>query len=413
MKIQNIQAIEMLDSRGNPTLKTFLTLDNNEVVWSAVPSGASTGDYEAVELRDKDANRFGGKGVLIAISNVNTIIREQLIGQELDPKNIDALLIKLDGTENKSKLGANAILSVSQAALYGAALSAKIPLWKYISDYYDVGTGPSFPRVMCNVVNGGAHASWNFDIQEFMISPVSSIPSTSIRQASEVYQQLGRNLKKQGLRTLVGDEGGYSPELSSNEEVLKTIFQAEEDLGYTNGDDIQFTLDAAASEFYKDGKYLFQKTGQVLTAHELLEYYLKLQKEFDIISIEDPFAQDDWDGFAAITHVAKDKFIVVGDDIFVTNPKRIQTGIEKKSANALLVKPNQIGTISETMDAISMARNAGYKIVISHRSGETEDSLIADLAYGVGADFLKTGAPCRTDRIVKYNRLLEIEAREI
>lgn len=413
MKIQNVQAVEILDSRGNPTLKTFLTLENNEVVWSAVPSGASTGAHEAVELRDKDEKRYGGKGVLKAVKNVNTVIRERLIGQDLDPKKIDTLLIELDGTENKYTLGANAILSVSQAVLYGASRNENVPLWKFISEYFALGKAPSFPRIMCNVVNGGAHASWNFDIQEFMISPVSTTPSTSIRQASEVYQQLGRNLKEQGLRTLVGDEGGYSPELSSNEEVLSTITKAEKDIGYTNGVDIQFTLDAAASEFYKNGKYVFQKTGQVLSARELLNYYLKLQNEFGIISIEDPFAQDDWDGFVSITQEAKDKFIVVGDDLFVTNPKRIQIGVDKKAASALLVKPNQIGTISETMDAITMARDAGYKIVISHRSGETEDPLIADLAYGVGADFLKTGAPCRTDRVAKYNRLLEIEAREI
>ena len=410
MKIISIQALEVLDSRGKPTVRTFVRLDDESVHSSSVPSGASTGSHEAVELRDNDEKRFLGQGVLKAVNNVNTFLNDALKGMSVEnPNAIDKKMLEIDGTENKSNIGANAILSVSQAVVRAAAYLHKVPLWDFINQYYFKDTPPSFPRLMVNVVNGGKHAGWNFDIQEFMVVPSATKPTESVQIAAEIFAQLGKNLKKKGLSTLVGDEGGYSPLLSSNKEVLDAIHDAARAVDYSNGVHYDLALDAAASEFYKDGKYEFKKTNKVLTGEELLQYYLELRNDDGIISFEDPFAEDDWQTFATFTKQAKNDFLVVGDDLFVTNPKRIKKGIEEQSANAVLIKLNQIGSVHETVEAIKMARNAGWKFIISHRSGETEDSFIADFAYGAGADFIKTGSMSRSERLSKYNRLIEIE----
>ncbi len=410
MKISQITALEVLDSRGKPTVRTFLKLEDGSVHSSSVPSGASTGSHEAVEMRDKDEKRFGGQGVLNAVKNVNTTIASALKGVEVsDPKMIDKKMLELDGTENKSKLGANAILSVSQAVVRAAAYAQKKPLWKFINECFFNDVSPSFPRLMVNVVNGGKHAGWNFDIQEFMVVPTSNTPSKSVREAAEIFHQLGAILKKKSMSTLVGDEGGYSPSLSSNEEVIETIIQAGSDLGYADKDDFNIALDAAASEFYKENNYIFKKTNQTLTGDELLEYYATLQEKYFIISFEDPFFEDDWNHFTKFTEKVGSSSLVVGDDLFTTNTKRLQKGIDEKAGNAILIKLNQIGTVLETAEAINLARSAGLKHIISHRSGETEDSFIADLAYGSAADFIKTGSMSRSERLCKYNRLLEIE----
>lgn len=409
MKITSLKAIEILDSRGKPTVRTFVTLEDNSVHSSSVPSGASTGQHEAVELRDGDESRHLGQGVLKAVENVNTHIAQAIVGQECDPKTIDKIMLDLDGTENKGKLGANAILSVSQAVTKAAAATAKLPLWKYINQYFFNSKTPAFPRLMVNVVNGGKHAGWNFDIQEFMIIPKTNTPTESTRIAAEIFQQLGKTLKKQQLSTLVGDEGGYSPLLSSNEEVMENIIQSAQAQNYTNGKDYEFALDCASTEFFSEGKYILKKTNQELSGDELLSYYLSFGEKYGILSFEDPFAEDDWETFAKFTAKSNGKFMVVGDDLFVTNPKRVQQGIEQHSANSVLIKLNQIGSVSETVEAIQMTQNAGWKAIISHRSGETEDSFIADLAYGSAAEFIKTGSMARSERLCKYNRLIEIE----
>jgi len=409
MKIQNIKSIEVLDSRGKPTVRTFVYLDDGSLGVSSVPSGASTGTHEAVEMRDSDKTRHLGQGTLKAVGNVNNILKKELVDQEADPKKIDKKMIAIDGTENKAKLGANAILSVSQALLKALANSRKLPLWKLINQYYFQDITPNFPRLMVNVVNGGKHAGWNFDIQEFMVVPASIKPSVSVTIAAEIFQQLGKSLKTKGLSTLVGDEGGYSPALHSNEEVFEVITNAASKLGYKNNNQYQLAIDAAATEFYSDGKYILKKTNQTISGQELIEFYLMLQKKYSILSFEDPFAEDDWKDFTTFTKAVNSKSIVVGDDLYVTNTKRIEKGIKEKSTNAVLIKPNQIGTILETAAAINMTKNNGWKVVISHRSGETEDSFIADLAYGSAADFIKTGSTSRSERLAKYNRLLEIE----
>lgn len=411
MKITSIKALEVLDSRGKPTVRAFVTLDDKSVHVSSVPSGASTGSHEAVELRDGDKARFGGLGVMNAVKNINTTIAAALKGMDVsNPEAIDKKMLELDGTPNKAKLGANAILAVSQACIRAAAHAKNLPLWKFINEYYFKDHAPSFPRLMVNVVNGGKHAGWNFDIQEFMIVPTSNVPSKSVREAAEIFHALGAKLKKNGLSTLVGDEGGYSPSLSSNEDVLETIVKAAGDIGYHDKDDFNFALDAAASEFFKEGKYHFKKVGKVLTGDELVDYYIKLQEKYFIISFEDPFFEDDWEHFTKFTNAIRDTSLVVGDDLFTTDSKRIQKGIDTKSANAVLIKLNQIGSVLETVEAIRTARTAGWKVVISHRSGETEDSFMADFAYGSAADFIKTGSMSRSERLCKYNRLLEIEA---
>lgn len=410
MVIRDLSAIEILDSRGNPTVRAFITLDDNSIHASSVPSGASTGAHEAVELRDNDKVRYGGKGVLKAIDNVNTKIKQTIVGKNADPNTIDTIMLELDGTENKSNLGANAILSVSQAVVRARAHIENKSLWEFMNGYYFEGKKPDFPQLLVNIVNGGKHAAWNFDIQEFMVVPNSNKPSESIRVASEIFQSLGKLLHKKGLSTLVGDEGGYSPNLSSNEEVLKTIVEAAKNAHYENVADYRLSLDVASTEFYKDGKYEFKKQNRWLTSEELTQYYSEIGQEFKILSFEDAFSEDDWEAHKNFTDIAERfKFITIGDDLFVTNPKRIQRGIDEKSANAVLIKVNQIGTILETVEAINMTHKAGWKTAISHRSGETEDNFIADLAYACASEFIKTGSMSRSERLSKYNRLLEIE----
>lgn len=411
MKITSLKAIEILDSRGKPTVRSFVTLEDGSVHAASVPSGASTGSHEALELRDADEKRQLGQGVLRAVENVNTLIAHELKGMEVsDPRSIDKRMLELDGTEHKSKLGANAILSVSLAVHRAAAHAKKMPLWKFINTYYFSDRKPSFPRLMVNVVNGGKHAGWNFDIQEFMIMPISKTPSESTRTAAEIFQQLGKNLKKKKLSTLVGDEGGYSPALSSNEEVFELIEDSAKQVGYERNKDYNFAVDVAATEFYEDGSYILKKTNESKSSQEMIELYSEIGQRYNIQSFEDPFAEDDWETFTTFTAMAEQfHFTVVGDDLLVTNPKRIKTAIDKKAANAVLVKLNQIGSVTETIDAIKMAIDAGWKFIISHRSGETEDTFIADFAYGTGADMIKTGSMSRSERLAKYNRLIEIE----
>jgi len=409
MKIVNIKAIEILDSRGNPTLRTFITLDNGVVACSSVPSGASTGSHEAVELRDNDIKRYGGLGVLKAVNNVNSLIKNSLINQEADPKKIDETIIALDGTENKSRLGANAILSVSQALIKAAALSKKLPLWQFINEYYFNGEKPLMPKMMFNVVNGGKHANWNFDIQEFIIIPSRQLVSQSIKMASEIYHSIKKTLKEKKLSTLVGDEGGFSPALKSNEEAFQLIIDSAKQVGYENGKDFKLGIDGAASEFFQAGKYILKKDSQEITGDELIKYYLQIENKYGVYSFEDVFAEDDWENWTKFKIQLDPNKLLVGDDLFCTNTKRMKTGQEKQAANAVIIKPNQIGTIYETVEAIKLAKQYGWAVAVSHRSGETEDSFIADLAYAASADFLKTGAPCRSDRTTKYNRLIEIE----
>lgn len=410
MKIKSLKAIEILDSRGKPTLRTFVFLEDGSYYSSSIPSGASVGKYEALELRDHDPKRFAGQGVLKAIRHVNTILNEALTGMEVnDPKVIDDKMRSIDATENKSRLGANAILSASQAVVKAAAYSGKKTLWQFINEYYFKNTTPSFPRIMVNVINGGKHAEWNFDIQEFMLVPKANLPSQAVKVAAEIFNALGKNLKKRMLSTLVGDEGGYSPLLLSNEDVLTTMLQAAQECGYTNLNDFNLALDVAATEFFVDGMYIMIKNNRTMKPEELMRYYEDIQKRYNIFVFEDPFADDDWENFSALTKLSLDNFLVVGDDLYATNPKRIKEGIEMKATNTVLIKPNQIGTVSETVEAIKLSREAGWKIVISHRSGETEDSFIADFSYACAADFFKCGSMCRSERLCKYNRLIEIE----
>lgn len=410
MKITDIHSLEILDSRGNPTVRTFLTVDDGSVHSASVPSGASTGSHEAVELRDEDTKRYMGKGVLQAVKNVNTTIKEAVVGREADPNTIDEVMLTLDGTPNKAKLGANALLSVSQAVVKAAAHTKKQPLWKFMNEYYFTGTTPAFPQLLVNIVNGGKHASWNFDIQEFMVVPNTKIPSEAVQIAAEIFHSLGKVLKEKKLSTLLGDEGGYSPLLTSNEEVLETIVEAAKRAGYENVTDYRLSLDVASTEFFKDGKYEMKKTGKWLTPDELTDYYAEIGQKYFILSFEDAFAEDDWNAHKKFAQMAeKFQFITIGDDLFVTNPVRIKRGVEEKSATAVLVKVNQIGTIKETVEAINMTHKAGWKTAISHRSGDTEDSFIADLAYACASEFIKTGSMARSERLAKYNRLLEIE----
>ncbi len=410
MKIQDIRAIEILDSRGKPTVRAFVTVEDGTVHSASVPSGASTGSHEAVELRDGDQKRYHGFGVTKAVANVNTTLKKALVGLDADPKEIDRHMIALDGTENKANVGANAILAVSMAVVRAAAHEAKKPLWKFIHDYYFPQGSLKFPRLMVNIVNGGKHAEWNFDIQEFMVVPAATAPSQSVRVAAEIFAALGATLKSKKLSTLVGDEGGYSPKLASNEEVLDTVLAAAQSCGYEKVKDFTFALDCAATEWFADGKYISHKTGTPVPAGDLTKYYAAIGQKYNIQSFEDPFAEDDWASWSTFAGMAAQfKFQVVGDDIFVTNSKRIRDGIQTKAANAVLIKPNQIGTVSETVEAIALTKSAGWKVVISHRSGETEDPFIADLSYACGADFIKTGSMSRSERLAKYNRLIEIE----
>lgn len=411
MNIQRVHATEVLDSRGFPTVKAYVTLEDGSVHGASVPSGASTGTHEALEIRDGDKARFGGKGVLKAVAQVNTTIHGALVGKTvLEPDKCDELMLSLDGTANKATLGANAILAVSEALLRAGAHAHRQELWRFIHDYYFSEVEPRFPRLMVNVINGGKHANWGFDLQEFMLLSTETKPSESTRMMAEIFHAIGKRIKGMGLSTLVGDEGGYSPLLGSNEEAFELIITAASDLGYANGKEYELATDVAASEFYDNGNYILKKDNRNVTPDELLAYYLGLQAKYKIRSFEDPFFEDDWESFSKLRAEAGRGFQVVGDDLTVTNPERVKIAVEKKAANAMIVKPNQIGSILETVIAMREARKDGWKLAVSHRSGETEDAFIADLAYASGADFIKTGSMSRSDRLAKYNRLREIEA---
>ena len=403
MKIKNVKAREVLDSRGNPTVEVDVILENDLLGRAIVPSGASTGSREALELRDGDS-RYLGKGVLKAVNNVNEIIRPNVIGMEVeDQKALDMKMLELDGTPNKSKLGANAILGVSMAALKAAALNAHKPLYRYI------GEGNTLPRPMMNIINGGAHADNSLDFQEYMIIPMQKSFREIMRVASEVFHTLKGILKERGLATSVGDEGGFAPNLNSNEEGFKLIMEAITKAGYTPGTDVCMAIDVAASEFFKDGKYELKGEGRSLTTDELINFYEELINKYPIISIEDPVDENDWEGFTKITERLGSKIQLVGDDLFVTNKEYLKKGIELHAGNAILLKVNQIGTITETLETIELARAYNYRTIISHRSGETEDTTIAHLAVGLNLGQIKTGSISRTDRICKYNELMRIE----
>lgn len=400
-KIKNIHAREILDSRGNPTVEVDVILESGALGRAAVPSGASTGVREALELRDKD-ERFLGKGVSKAVNNVNNIIREKLLGMEASNQElIDNTMIELDGTKNKSNLGVNAILGVSLAVLKASANDANMPLYRYVGD------GKTLPKPMMNILNGGAHADNNLDFQEFMIIPNRETLKERVRVGAEVFHTLKKVLKEKGYKTNVGDEGGFAPDLQSNEEGFKVIIEAIEKAGYIPGEDVSIGIDVAASEFYEDGKY--NVDGKLLTTEELIDFYEDLVDKYPIISIEDPVDENDWEGFSLITKRLGDKIQLVGDDLFVTNIECLQKGIDNSAGNAILLKLNQIGTYTETIKTIKLARTNNYKTVISHRSGETEDTTIADLAVGLDLGQIKTGSMSRTDRVCKYNQLLRIE----
>ena len=406
-KITNIIAREILDSRGNPTVEVDVLLENGVMGTAAVPSGASTGIYESIELRDGDKKRYLGKGVLKAVENVNKIIAPALIGKSaLSQVMIDTLMIDLDGTENKSKLGANAILGVSLATAKAAATYLKLPLYRYIGGV----NAKVLPAPMANVVNGGEHADNNIDLQEFMIMPLGAKSfREALRMNSEVFHALKNYLKKNNYSTAVGDEGGFAPDLSSNKQALECIVEAIKMANYIPGKDIFIALDPASSEFYKDGFYHLKAEGKKLSPADMVDYYEELVEQFPIISIEDGLEQDDFEGWELITKRLGNKIQLVGDDFFVTNEKRLRMGIEKSCANSILIKVNQIGSLSETLNSIELAKTNNYTNVISHRSGETEDSFIADLAVATNTGQIKTGSLCRSERIAKYNRLLRIE----
>jgi len=407
-QITDVYAREILDSRGNPTLEVEVFLDSGAMGRAAVPSGASTGEREALELRDCDKSRYLGKGVLKAVANVNDQIAEQIIGMEAsDQIGIDRKMLELDGTEYKSKLGANAILGVSLAVAKAAADEAGLPLYHYIGG----ANAKELPLPMMNILNGGAHADNNVDIQEFMIMPAGAKSfSEALRMGAEIFHALKGVLKGKGYNTSVGDEGGFAPNLKSNEEALQVIMEAIENAGYKPGDDVLLALDVASSELYKDGKYILENEAQPSKSSEqLIDFYENLVNNYPIISIEDGMAENDWEGWKKLTDRLGKRIQIVGDDLFVTNPSILKEGIAKGIANSILIKLNQIGTLTETLDAIEMAKRAGYTTVISHRSGETEDTTLADLAVAVNAGQIKTGSLCRTDRVCKYNQLLRIE----
>ena len=405
--IEGISALEVLDSRGNPTLAVTVVTEAGSGT-AIVPSGASTGVHEALELRDGDPERYGGKGVLLAIANVEGEIAAAVEGMDVfDQGALDRTLVDLDGTANKERLGANAILGVSLAAARAAADSLGMPLYRYLGG----AQAALLPLPMANIVNGGAHADNNVDLQEFMVCPVG-FPSfaDALRATAEVYHALKKDLHGRGLATALGDEGGFAPNFGSNQEALEVIVGAIEKAGYRPGSEVALALDVASSEFYKDGAYRLEGEGRTLSAPQLVDLYEGWLKAFPIVSIEDGMAEDDWEGWKLLTDRLGDRVQLVGDDLFVTNVKRLQDGIERGIANSILVKVNQIGTLTETLEAIDLARANGYSAIISHRSGETEDTTIADLAVATGAGMIKTGAPARSDRVAKYNRLLEIEA---
>jgi enolase len=403
--IEQVGAREILDSRGNPTVEVEVALDDGTLARAAVPSGASTGEHEAVELRDGDAGRYGGKGVENAVNAVLDEIGPELAGVDaVDQRIVDQKLVDLDGTPDKSRLGANAILGVSLAVAKAAAESSGLELFRYLG-------GPNahvLPVPMMNILNGGAHADTNVDVQEFMIAPIGAESfREALRWGAEVYHALKSVLKAKGLATGVGDEGGFAPSLPSNRDALDLIVSAIEKAGYQPGRDVALALDVAATEFFADGAYTFEDSKR--SAEQMAAYYGELVDAYPLVSIEDPLSEDDWDGWVSLTHALGEKVQVVGDDLFVTNPERLEEGITRRAANALLVKVNQIGTLSETLDAVSLAQTCGYKTMISHRSGETEDTTIADLAVATTAGQIKTGAPARSERVAKYNQLLRIE----
>ena len=410
--IADIRAFEVLDSRGNPTVQADVILDNGIVGTACSPSGASTGSREALELRDGDKTRYLGKGVLTAVKNINTTIRTLLLGSDpSDQRAIDDAMIRADGTDNKAVLGANAILAVSLAAAKAAAQDKKMPLYAHIAELNGTQGVYSMPVPMMNIINGGEHADNNVDIQEFMVQPVSAKSfAEALQVGAEIFHSLKKVLSKKGLNTAVGDEGGFAPNLSSNAEALAVIQEATEAAGYELGTDVTLALDCAASEFYKDGKYDLSGEGKVYSAEGFSDFLGELCDQYPIISIEDGQDESDWEGWKYQTEKLGERVQLVGDDLFVTNTSILSRGIEMGVANSILIKFNQIGTLSETLDAIEMAKNAGYTVVISHRSGETEDTTIADLAVATASGQIKTGSLCRSDRVAKYNRLLRIEA---
>lgn len=406
--IEQVQGREILDSRGNPTVEVEVLLDSGEVGTAAVPSGASTGAHEAVELRDGDKSRFGGKGVLKAVENVNTAIADALVGLDAsDQVAIDRLMIDLDGSDNKGNLGANAILGVSLAVAKATANELGYSLYRYLGGpFADV-----LPVPMLNILNGGKHTEWqSTDLQEFMVMPVGAgTVREAVRMGAEIYHALAKVLTKRGLSTSVGDEGGFAPALKSNRDALEVIMEAIQQAGYSPGDQVALALDPASSEFYDDGKYVLRKEGRTLSSADLVDFYAELVDAFPIVSIEDGLAEDDWDGWAELTRQLGDRIQLMGDDLFVTNTDRLWRGIQQGIGNSILIKLNQIGTVTETVEAIEMARQASYTAVVSHRSGETEDTSISDLVVAMNAGQIKTGAPARSERTAKYNRLMQIE----
>ena len=406
--IEEIVAREILDSRGNPTVEVEVKLEDGAFGRAAVPSGASTGAHEALELRDGDKKRFGGKGVLKAVQNVNTVIADELVGWDArEQETIDALLIGLDGTPTKSNLGANAILGVSLAVAHAAADSQRLPLYRYLGGVH----AHVLPVPMMNILNGGTHTNWqSTDIQEFMVAATGAPTfAEALRWSAEIYQSLKKVLKDKGYSTNVGDEGGFAPALKSNEEAIEVILQAIENTGYKPGEQVFICLDSAASGFFEDGKYHLRKEGRVLTGEQMIDFYASWVRQYPILSLEDGLAEDDWKTWAQLTARVGDKIQIVGDDLLVTNVARLKKGIANRSANSILIKPNQIGTLSETLRAIEMAHRAVWTAVVSHRSGETEDTTIADLVVATNAGQIKTGAPARSERVAKYNQLLRIE----
>lgn len=406
LTIKSIKGHEILDSRGNPTVAATVVLSDGANGWAAVPSGASTGSHEAVELRDKDPRRYNGQGVLTAVNNINSKIATALVGKTIEQRTIDTVMTDLDGTDNKSRLGANAILAVSLATARAAANSAGMSLFRYLNP----GGGYTLPVPLLNILNGGRHATNSTDFQEFMIAPVSA-PSFSdaLRMGAEIYHSLKGLLKKQGYGTNVGDEGGFAPSLKSNAEAVEIIIKAIEKAGYAPGRDCFVALDSAASELYHDGNYVLEREGKKFTSEELIEFYAGWVADYPIISIEDALFEDDWEGWKLLNKRIGDKVQLVGDDLYVTNIKRLERGIKEKSSNSILIKLNQIGTLTETVTAIEMAHKSGWTAIASHRSGETEDTTIADLSVALATGQIKTGAPCRGERTCKYNRLLAIE----
>ena len=405
--IKEVKGREIMDSRGNPTVEAQVTLYDGTVGFGAVPSGASTGYFESLELRDNDKSRYDGKGVLKAVENINKEIASLLVNVDVcNLQIIDSMMIDLDGTDDKKRLGANAILAVSIACANAAANIIKIPLYRYLGGI----SGNTMPVPMMNILNGGAHASNNIDIQEFMIMPVGAKNfKEGLRWCSEVYHKLSKILKSKKLSTAVGDEGGFAPDLNSEEEAIELIIEAIKEAGYKIKSDFMIAIDAASSEWKSENGYLLPKKGQLYTTAELIEYWDRIVEKYPIFSLEDPLDEEDWEGWKAITKKLGNKVLLVGDDLFVTNNKRLMKGIEIGCGNAILIKPNQIGSLSETISAIRLAKQYGFKSIVSHRSGETEDTTIADLAVALNTGYIKTGAPCRGERTAKYNRLLRIE----